>query len=46
MKVDLIELASIAWLCVAAQWILFRLIQAMETSAINQARPTKKETRT
>ena len=39
----ILELASIAWLCVAAQWILFRLIQAMETSVINQARPANKE---
>jgi hypothetical protein len=38
---DLIELASIASIFIAVLWIVFRAIQAMENSVINQARPTQ-----
>jgi hypothetical protein len=38
---DLIELASIPSVFIAGLWIVFRSIQAMENSVINQANPAQ-----
>jgi len=46
IKMETIELASIALIFIAVLWIVFRAIRAMENSVINQAKADQQKENT